>query len=119
MKLYKNNIETHIILGNHDGNLRNGSRQDALSPIVRAINSPRLTLIKNAGEVKLTGEFCLNVLSVFDEENWVQPTNPELVNIALYHGAIDKSKTDQNWTLGGDHDIGIFDNFDFAFLADQ
>ena len=109
---------TYIILGNHDGNLRNGSRQDALSPIARAINSPRLTLIKNAGEVKLTDEFCLNVLSVFDEENWVQPTNPELVNIALYHGAIDKSKTDQNWTLGGDHDIGIFDNFDFAFLGD-
>lgn len=109
---------TYIILGNHDGNLRNGSRQDALSPIARAINSPRLILIKRAGEVKLTDEFCLNVLSVFDEENWVQPTNPELVNIALYHGAIDKSKTDQNWTLGGDHDIGIFDNFDFAFLGD-
>ena len=109
---------TYIILGNHDGNLRNGSRQDALSPIVRAINSPRLTLIKKAGEVKLTDDFCLNVLSVFDEENWVQPTNPELINIALYHGAINKSKTDQNWTLGGDHDIGIFDNFDFAFLGD-
>ena len=39
---------TYIILGNHDGNLRNGSRQDALSPIARAINSRRLTLIKNA-----------------------------------------------------------------------
>ncbi len=109
---------TYIILGNHDGNLRNGSRQDALSPIVRAINSPRLTLIKNAGEVKLTDKFCLNVLSVFDEDNWIDPTNTDAVNIALYHGAINKSKTDSNWTLGGDHDIGIFDNFDFAFLGD-
>jgi len=109
---------TYIILGNHDGNLRNGSRQDALSPIARAINSPRLTLIKNAGEVKLTDEFCLNVLSVFDEDNWVKPTDTGAINIALYHGAIDKSKTDSNWTLGGDHDIGIFDHFDFAFLGD-
>ena len=109
---------TYIILGNHDGNLRNGSRQDALSPIARAINSPRLTLIKNAGEVKLTDKFCLNVLSVFDEDNWVKPTDTDAINIALYHGAIDKSKTDSNWTLGGDHDIGIFDNFDFAFLGD-
>ena len=109
---------TYIILGNHDGNLRNGSRQDALSPIVKAINSPRLILIKNAGEVQLNEDFSLNVLSVFDEDNWVKPTNPDAVNIALYHGAIDKSKTDSNWTLGGDHSIEIFDDFDFAFLGD-
>ena len=29
-----------------------------------------------------------------------------------------RSKTDSNWTLGGDHDVSIFDNFDFAFLGD-
>ena len=58
------------------------------------------------------------MLSVFDEDNWTKPTDFGAVNIALYHGAIDKSKTDQNWTLGGDHDISIFDNFDFAFLGD-
>ena len=109
---------TYIILGNHDGNLRNGSRQDALSPIVKAINNPNLILVKNAGEVKLDDKFCLNVLSVFDEDNWTKPTDKSLVNIALYHGAISKSKTDSNWTLGGDHDIGIFEEFDFAFLGD-
>mgnify|MGYP003134864964 CR=1 FL=1 len=109
---------TYIILGNHDGNLRNGSRQDALSPIVKAINNPNLILIKNAGEIKLGNEFCLNVLSVFDEDNWTKPTDKSLVNIALYHGAISKSKTDSDWTLGGDHDISIFDDFDFAFLGD-
>ncbi len=109
---------TYVILGNHDGNLRNSDRQDALSPIARAINSPNLHLIKNAGEVNIDEKFCLNVLSVFDEENWIQPTDTDVINIALYHGAIDKSKTDLNWTLGGDHDVSIFDNFDFAFLGD-
>jgi exonuclease SbcC len=109
---------TYIILGNHDGNLRNSSRQDALTPIVKALKSPNLHLIKNAKEVILDKKFCLNILSVFDEENWIKPTNTEMINIALYHGAIDKSKTDLNWTLGGDHDIGIFNNFDFAFLGD-
>ena len=109
---------TYIILGNHDGNLRNSSRQDALTPIVKALKSPNLHLIKNAREVVLDENFCLNILSVFDEENWIKPTNTEMINIALYHGAIDKSKTDLNWTLGGDHDIGIFNNFDFAFLGD-
>ena len=109
---------TYIILGNHDGNLRNDSRQDAISPIVRAIKDPNLILLRNAGETKLGKEFCLNVLSVFDEENWVKPSNEDIINIALYHGAIDRSKTDSNWTLGGDHDISIFHNFDFAFLGD-
>ena len=109
---------TYIILGNHDGNLRNDSRQDAISPIVKAINNPNLILLRNAGETKINDNFCLNVLSVFDEDNWVPPTDPDAVNIALYHGAIDKSKTDSNWTLGGDHSIEIFDDFDFAFLGD-
>lgn len=109
---------TYVILGNHDGNLRNSSRQDALTPIVKALNSPNLHLIKNAGEVKLDENFCLNVLSVFDEDNWVEPTDTDMINIALYHGAIDKSKTDLNWTLGGDHDISIFSSCDYAFLGD-
>lgn len=109
---------TYIILGNHDGNLRNDSRQDAISPIVRAINNPNLILLRNAGETKIDDKFCLNVLSVFDEENWMKPTDENSINIALYHGAIDRSKTDSNWTLGGDHDISIFDSFDFAFLGD-
>ena len=109
---------TYIILGNHDGNLKNGNRQDAISPIVKALDNDRIVLLKQAGEHALKGGFCLNVLSVFDEENWIDPTDKNAVNIALYHGAIDRAKTDLNWTLGGDHDITIFDNFDFAFLGD-
>ena len=54
---------TYIILGNHDGNLRNSSRQDALTPIVKALKSPNLHLIKNAKEVILDKKFCLNILS--------------------------------------------------------
>ena len=109
---------TYIILGNHDGNLRNSSRQDALTPIVEALDLQNLHLLKESGETALDDKYCLNVLSVFDEDNCIPPSNPEAVNIALYHGAIDKSKTDSNWTLGGDHSIEIFDDFDFAFLGD-
>ena len=29
---------TYIILGNHDGNLKNSSREDAITPIVEALN---------------------------------------------------------------------------------
>jgi len=108
----------YIILGNHDGNLTNSNREDAISPIVRAMNNKNIRLLKNAGETRIDDKFCLNVLSVFDEENWVVPSDYNSINIALYHGAINKSKTDSNWTLGGDHGIEIFEEFDFAFLGD-
>ena len=110
---------TYIILGNHDGNLRNSSRQDALTPIVEALNLPSLHLIKNSGEVGLGNGFCFNVLSVFDEDNWVSPSDNEKINIALYHGSIAGVETDSGWVMEyGDHTPEIFKNHDFAFLGD-
>ena len=110
---------TYIILGNHDGNLKNSSRQDALTPIVDALNLDSLHLLKDSGEVHLNEDFCLNVLSVFDEDNWCTPSDPNKINIALYHGSISGVKTDTGWVMkNGEHDIGIFDEFDFGFLGD-
>ncbi len=109
----------HMILGNHDGNLKNSSRQDAITPVVEALAHPNLHLHKDACEVVLDGGYALNVLSVFDEDNWVTPTSEDNVNIALYHGAVSGVKTDLGWIMEhGDHDISIFEGFDFAFLGD-
>ena len=111
--------ETHIILGNHDGNLRNSSRQDAITPIVDALDHASLMLHKYSGEVQLEDNLTLNVLSIFDETNWQDPTDPSAINIALYHGAINNSKTDMGWIMDhGDHDIKVFDKFDYAMLGD-
>ena len=110
---------TYVILGNHDGNLKNDNRQDAITPIVNALQNPNLILLKNSQEVKIADGFYLNALSVFDEQNWSKPSNPEAVNIALYHGSISGVKTDIGWTMEqGDHSISIFDDFDYAFLGD-
>ena len=110
---------TYIILGNHDGNLKNSTRQDALSPIVKALNLPDLHLLKNAGEVLVGPHIAFNVLSVFDEENWVMPSDPERINIALYHGSVSGVKTDTGWVMThGDHDVSIFGGHDFAMLGD-
>lgn len=110
---------TYIILGNHDGNLRNSSRQDALTPIVEALDNPNIHLLKNSGEVPLKGDITLNVLSVFDEEGWVKPTDPDRVNIALYHGSISGVTTDTGWVMThGDHPIEIFEGHDYGFLGD-
>ena len=110
---------TYIILGNHDGNLKNSSRQDALSPIAEALEHPRLHLLKNSGETLLGDSVAINVLSVFDEDNWISPTNPEKINIALYHGSISGVTTDTGWVMThGEHPIEIFEGHDYAFLGD-
>jgi len=109
---------TYIILGNHDGNLRNSDRQDALSPIVDALSLKDLHLLKDSGECVLDDVLTLNVLSIFDEENWMKPTDPSKINIALYHGGIRGSQTDIGWDIKVDHDVSVFDGFDFAFLGD-
>ena len=110
---------TYVILGNHDGNLKNSSRLDALTPIVEALKNPNLFLLKNSGEVNLKNEFCINVLSIFDRDNWIAPGDPNRINIALYHGAISNSETDLGWFMEhGEDDVSIFEGHDFAFLGD-
>jgi len=109
---------TYVILGNHDGNLKNSSRQDALTPIAEALAHPSLHLLKESGETKLD-DITLNVLSVFDRDNWVKPTDEDTVNIALYHGSISKCQTDLGWTMDhGEDNVNIFDDFDYAMLGD-
>jgi len=110
---------TYIILGNHDGNLKNSSRQDALTPIVEALDLQDLHLLKDSGETHIDDKFCLNVLSVFDRANWIKPTDDSKINIALYHGSISNCKTDTNWTMAhGEDNIDIFGDFDFSMLGD-
>jgi len=110
---------TYVILGNHDGNLKNSSRQDALTPIVNALEHDSLYLLKDSGEVILNDQFAINVLSVFDRDNWQDPTDNNRVNIGLYHGSISGIKTDTGWVMEhGENDISIFNNFDYGFLGD-
>jgi len=110
---------TYVILGNHDGNLRNSSRQDALTPIVNALGHKNLYLLRDSGEVPLRDNFSLSVLSVFDEDNWQPPSNKDCVSIALYHGSISNCQTDAGWTMErGENDLSIFNDFDYGFLGD-
>ena len=114
---------TYVILGNHDGNLRNNSREDALTPVVEALDHPRLVLIRNSEEALVGVEralrFKVNVLSVFDRQNWSTPSDPSAVNIALYHGALAGSKTDVGWVIDRNEDsLECFEGHDFIFLGD-
>ena len=111
---------THVILGNHDGILHNKRRQDAISPIITAINNDRIFLYKQSGTYPIGVDgFNWAVFSCFDEPGWedVKPIDGE-INIALFHGAVRGSLTDINWEVEGEADISFFDDFDFAMLGD-
>jgi len=110
---------TIMILGNHDGNLKNGDRQDAVTPIIEALQHPNFTLLKDSGEYSPEDGLTFNVLSVFDRDNWKKPSNANSINIALYHGAIQGSKTGSDFSLDhGEDDMSIFSGFDYAMLGD-
>ena len=110
---------TYIILGNHDGNLKNDTRQDAITPIIDALEHKDLHLLKNSGELQITDKITFNVLSVFDRDNWIKPTDRSKINIALYHGSIHGCQTSQGFTISeGEDSVDIFTDFDFAMLGD-
>ncbi len=110
----------HIILGNHDGLILNTDRQDAITPIINAIDNENIFLYKKSG-VYSTGIKGYNwcVFSCFDQENWnkVKPSE-ENINIACFHGAVTGSKTDIDWELEGEVKLGMFDGYDFGLFGD-
>ena len=110
---------TYITLGNHDGLILNKDREDAISPIIRALNLPNLHLIKMTEKVAFDDNIDIINFSCFDEDNWenVEPT-PDKINIAIYHGAVRGSKTDTDWEIDGEVDINMFDGYDFGFFGD-
>ena len=112
---------THVILGNHDGLVLNKDRQDAITPVLDALNKSNIFLYKQSGVYPIDGHDNFNwcVLSCFDEEGWKSASpQDDKINIALFHGAVWGSKTDIDWDIEGDVTIDLFDSFDFGMLGD-
>lgn len=110
---------TYVTLGNHDGLILNKDREDAISPIIRALNLPNLHLIKMSEKVSFNNEIDIINFSCFDEESWddLEPT-PDKMNIAIFHGAVRGSKTDIEWEMDGEVEADMFSGYDFVFLGD-
>ena len=114
----------YIIIGNHDCIINQPLRLDAISPIVDnlSLNSVnKIVLLKKScvfhdDENKLTfGVFALN-----DEENfpYTFDKKEDYTNIALFHGALDKAKTDVHHILKSKYNNAMFKNYDIAMLGD-
>ena len=109
----------HMILGNHDMNLKNSGRLDAISPIVDYLDHPNIHFHKYASVVEVADGIDLHVLSIVDPENWQKDLPEDRVNIALYHGSVVGSVTDSGWMMThGDISLDELEKYDYALLGD-
>tara|TARA_Y100001938_G_scaffold89388_1_gene122432 strand:+ start:2021 stop:5215 length:3195 start_codon:yes stop_codon:yes gene_type:complete len=109
----------HMILGNHDMNLKNSGRLDAISPIVDYLDHPNIHFHKYASVVEVADGIDLHVLSIVDPENWQKDLPEDRVNIALYHGSVVGSVTDSGWMMThGDISLEELEKYDYAMLGD-
>jgi DNA repair exonuclease SbcCD nuclease subunit len=112
-----NIAETIVILGNHDGNIKNKDRLDAITPIISNLQNDKIKLLRDSCEYK-KGNFVFNNHSIFD--NKIIPiSEPDKINIMLYHGVIKNAKTDKGWVFDtSEKQVGDIGGFDFCFLGD-
>ena len=111
---------TIVITGNHDCNLNNNYRLDALSPIVKALNHQNLHYLKDNGVYSMAGVH-FNVMSVFDKPvDYIKADSFEGdYKIALHHGSVHNASTDAGFVLSNTHvTTEIFKGHDLVLLGD-
>jgi DNA repair exonuclease SbcCD ATPase subunit/DNA repair exonuclease SbcCD nuclease subunit len=111
---------TIVIAGNHDLNLANPNRLDALSPIVNNLQHKQLYYLKDAGVYQFA-DVELGVHAIDEDvENW--PVASELSDkkprIALYHGPVNKAQTDVGYTVTNRITVETFKGYDMVLLGD-
>jgi DNA repair exonuclease SbcCD ATPase subunit/DNA repair exonuclease SbcCD nuclease subunit len=116
-------VPTIVITGNHDANLNNQHRLDALTPIVKTINHPNLFYLRNSGLYEI-GDIAVSVFSLLDEpDNYItydkikQPDKYKKL-VALYHGTVANSSVDSGLVLSHGLDWSTFAGYDVAPLGD-
>jgi len=124
----------HLITGNHDMNMSNADRMDALHPIVDSIDDPNLYYYQHTGLYEVpNSNIIFGVNSLVDGKTirltkgmkgrelheHVPKTPSDKIYIALYHGALAGCVLDNEYTY---EDAKIsphtFDNFDYVMLGD-
>ncbi len=112
-----------MVLGNHDLNLKNPGRTDAISPIVRALQGRTekdLFLLKEGRfehPDSLFRDFCFWNFDI--RGHGAFDPDPELINVGLYHGSVSGCVTDQGFIMEeGEAEVSKFDQMDFVLMGD-
>lgn len=119
-KLFADIGPTILICGNHDANLNNTSRLDALTPIVNALNHKNLFYLKDTGIYKIAN-IHFSLLSVFDKPiKFIRAKDFKAdYKIALFHGAVNNAVTDAGFKLVNTHvSVGLFEGYDLTLMGD-
>jgi DNA repair exonuclease SbcCD ATPase subunit/DNA repair exonuclease SbcCD nuclease subunit len=111
---------TILIPGNHDANLNNTSRLDALTPVVNALKHNNLHYFKNNAIIDIGGLTFVHT-SIFNETGKIikaEGIDGEY-KISLYHGAVDRVKTEHGFVIEhSDVNVDSFKGYDLALLGD-
>ena len=118
-----------LIPGNHDCNLSNKSRLDALSPIVEDIGRlQNLFYLKKSGIYQYYN-IIFGVTSIFDDrlvsadyissEVWKGIAQKNKYKIALYHGPVHGAKTDVGYRMNNEQLLSEdFEGYNYVMLGD-
>jgi len=112
---------TVVMAGNHDLNVANPHRMDALSPIIENLNNPNIRYYRESGVYQHENiDFAVMSL-VGTQEEWPEASDcdPSQHRIALFHGPVHNAVTDVGYVITSRHASStMFEGFDLALLGD-
>ena len=113
-------IPTIVILGNHDMNLNNMHRIDAVSPILSVVNNPNIIFIKENGLFEFGGITWNHMAVDVAPADYIKATDfTASYKIALHHGAVNTAKTDIGYQISNENvTVETFDGHDITLLGD-
>jgi hypothetical protein len=113
-------IPTIVILGNHDMNLNNMHRTDAISPIINVIQNQNIIFIKENGLFECGGIVWNHMAVDVAPHEYIKASDFDgAYKIALHHGAVNTAKTDIGYQISNEHvTTELFTGHDITLLGD-
>jgi DNA repair exonuclease SbcCD ATPase subunit/DNA repair exonuclease SbcCD nuclease subunit len=113
-------IPTVVILGNHDMNLNNMHRVDAVSPVLDVIRNSNIHFIKDNGLFELGGCVWNHMAVDKTPADYVRADQfSAKFKIAMHHGAVNTAKTDIGYQISNEHvTTELFAGHDITLLGD-
>lgn len=114
-------LPTIVIPGNHDANLNNTSRLDALTPIIKALDHPNLIYVKDTGAIGVGGYTFIHK-SIWDKSEGFPSADDYKKNfgrIGMFHGPVDNIETEHGFVIQNQNvKVADFTNYDLVLLGD-
>jgi DNA repair exonuclease SbcCD ATPase subunit len=113
-------LPTIVILGNHDMNLNNMHRVDAVSPVLDVIGNSNIRFIKENGTFEFGGITWNHMAVDKTPADYVRAEDfTASYKIAMHHGAVHTAKTDIGYEISNDHvTTDLFEGHDITLLGD-